>query len=1212
MKKNSLILSIGMACLLSCAAISFSPKEYTSVNAENVTDLGEMNFTVEANMSSASPESGVFVLSDTTNAFPYTTDWEKRLFSTEAHALVFNGIDITNRSTRLLVKHGPMNYFIAVGDVGYSTRNEGDTITIKGNWGATVNGVTYTVYINPFSCVWDGTKWVDEFVVPELETYDKVSLTQAGIDDFSNEKINTEDFKTSPGAWNTFALSEDNTTNSFSFEFAFESFSDMQEEAFNVRIGNRSWDSGHYFIFYMCNSWNTNAGGVAILREKDGNTILNQSGDLPCNLQPGARHIIEFGAIRVKDENKNYIFVKYDGQYLYQIIKPVYTEVFYPRVGLFYGLNGLTNIFVGTTMPEQKEATDTLTFESGNQQSGIFLFGPENDIPVKSDWATRGAPVSKYNVLRNGEPLYTSRGFKSNPLVKHGAQNYYLNFSDDYSFTFSEGDIVTLENEFHFYENDTVYTMSFHPFAAEFIGGTFTNVSNIYSRLLDKLTDRYVLDDYDDDKVITIQGLLSQASTAFNNATSMKDLWDKYYSYMSQLDQVPLNEEKAAERLRQAKEAAINELNAYVDEDLYEAAQLEVVAGYVNSAIEQINAATSVEQVRQIVENTKALIASVETKQDVIEQKIMALEEGYEQYLAKYDVATITDLSAIGDVHIYPKDSEQAINSYSTDGNRDAFHSHIAAASDNEDGNMVFKFKYSSTNPKSREYDAQLFIRLRGTASNNYIFSIGANIDNVPGVRMGVMKDNETITQTIGTYAANFVANTEYVIECGAVDLKDYNRTFIYMKIDGEFVARKIVNPITAESKPSVIIMDSYTAANSNETATLSAVEEGTTKLANSTLLGRLILDNSSNSETLKGTLRDNNLDSGIELYPIQNGAVTINGNPINQNRSNARLVKSSGNKYSVLIAYPVSDGDVVHIGGLFSYEKTGSSFKNIVRLFDIDFTYHAGSDNWTQSAPSLEVAKIEAKETLSSYANLDDYTEANQALIAGIVETYSSRIDNATSVEQVYSILEEALAEIDAISTILDDYKKAAKAELTAYKSPELFRQNEVNELNRILTQAFASIDNCNDTLSVDVIVANAKTQIDGLKTAAQYDAEELASFKRAAKAEIEAYVGLLELNRYSDENTALISQLAMKARSDVDNATSQEEVQRIVDTFKQAIKEVKTNDGSTFDGEKYIEKGAKKGCGGSLIASSLIISVIALCGMALLLKKKHLLMFK
>ena len=84
------------------------------------------------------------------------------------------------------------------------------------------------------------------------------------------------------------------------------------------------------------------------------------------------------------------------------------------------------------------------------------------------------------------------------------------------------------------------------------------------------------------------------------------------------------------------------------------------------------------------------------------------------------------------------------------------------------------------------------------------------------------------------------------------------------------------------------------------------------------------------------------------------------------------------------------------------------------------------------------------------------------------------------------------------------------------------------------------------------------------------------------------------------------------MKARTDVDNATSQEEVQRIVDEFKQAIKDVKTNDGSTFDGEKYIEKGARKGCGGSVVASSIIISVIALCGMALLLKKKHLLMFK
>ena len=1211
MKKNSLFLSIGMACILSCAAISFSPKDFSQVKADGVTDLGELNLSLNNNLSNW--DKGIYVLSEETNSLPVsdpeTNPWETRLYSLETNALVLNGIDITNNSRRMLVKHGAQDYYIGLQDGGYPSRTINDTVTIKGNWITKYEGVDYTVNIKPFTCRWNGSKWVQDFVIPELETYDKVSLTQAGIDDFSNERVDTE-FRTVPDPWNTFAISAENTTNSFSFEFAFEAYGNMSEKALNVRIGNTTWDAGHFYHLFMCNSWNTTSGGVIVFNEKNGvDTYINQSGDLPCNLQPGARHVIEVGVIRVKNQNNNYMFVKYDGSYLYQVIKPVYTETFYPRIGLCYERN---NIFVGTTMPEQKAQADTLVFDRGNHSSGVFFTGPENSIPVRSDWETRGAPVSKYNVLKNGEPLYTNRGWGSSPLVKHGTADYYLNFGDDYSFTFSEGDIVTLEDEFHFYEDNKSYSMSFHPVAVEFTNGDFVGVANIYSRLLEKLAARYDLDDYDDDKVPVVQGLLSQASTAFNNASSMRALWEAYYSYMEQLDEVPLNEEKMAEKLRRAKEAAIAELNAYINEDLYDEEHLEIVTNYVNTAIAQINAATTVQQVNQILANAKTQIEAVETKQVSIEQKIMSLEDGYEQYLAKYDVATLSDLSAIGDVHIYPKDSALESESFGTDGNPNAFNSRIATSDDNREGNMIFKFKYSSTNPLSSRYGAQLFIRLRGTASNSYVFHIAAEIEGAAGVRLGVLERDAIVEGTKVDYRANFAANTEYVIECGAIDLKEFDRTFIFIKIDGTFVAKLIVDNIKEESKPAVMIMDSYTNPETSDTVTLSSVEEGTTKADNATLLGRMILDNASNGDSLITTLRENTIPVNTRLYPATNDAITINGNPIAQNRSAARILKSTATKYNILLSYPLNDGDVVHVGGVFTYQDEDTSNKFVYRFFDTSFTYHASTNSWEQEAPSLDVAKIEAKETLANYVNLADYSDANQATITNIIETYTSRIDGATTVDQVYALLNEALGQIDAIATILDDYKTAAKAELNAYKSPELYRQNEVNELNRILAQAFASIDNCNDTLSVDIIVANAKTQIDALKTAAQYDAEELASAKRIAKAEIEAYVGLLELDRYSDENAALIQQLAMKARSDVDNATSKEEVNRIVEEFKQAIKDVKTNDGSTFDGEKYVEKGASKGCGGSVITSSIIISVIALCGMALLLKKKHLLMFK
>ena len=185
--------------------------------------------------------------------------------------------------------------------------------------------------------------------------------------------------------------------------------------------------------------------------------------------------------------------------------------------------------------------------------------------------------------------------------------------------------------------------------------------------------------------------------------------------------------------------------------------------------------------------------------------------------------------------------------------------------------------------------------------------------------------------------------------------------------------------------------------------------------------------------------------------------------------------------------------------------------------------------------------------------------------------------INDATTVEQVYAILNQALEQLDAIPTILDAYKSNAKQELNSYKSPELFRPEEVAELNSILSNAFARIDACNDTDSIDLIVIETKQAIDRLKTAAEYEAEELEAEKRVARAEVEVYVGLLEFERYSDENAAVIQQLALKARNDINAATSKEEIRQIVETFKQNIKDVKTKDGSIFDGEKYIEKEQK-----------------------------------
>ena len=353
----------------------------------------------------------------------------------------------------------------------------------------------------------------------------------------------------------------------------------------------------------------------------------------------------------------------------------------------------------------------------------------------------------------------------------------------------------------------------------------------------------------------------------------------------------------------------------------------------------------------------------------------------------------------------------------------------------------------------------------------------------------------------------------------------------------------------------------------------LTPIEAGTTKSQNNpALLGRLILDDSSNKTSLYATLGENALPEDAVLFPLESGAFTINGAEVSSWRSITNIRKISANKYRIEFdSSELADGAVVHIGGYYSYLDS-ELVKSGYRFFGTEFVYHASTDSWTQSVPTdRETLIYEAKETLMSYANLDDYSAENQQRITEIVNQYLVAIEEAET-EQIQSVLREALALIDAIPTLLDEYKSAAKAELASYRSADLYRDEEKAELASILETANAQIDAASDKATIDAIVANAKAAIDELKTAEQRDAEDLAAKKKSGKSEVNALASLLEMDRYSDENQTALSNLTYKAIEDIDKATSEAEIDSIVAKYKADIMAVETKDGSTFDGSKYV----------------------------------------
>lgn len=1202
MKKKFLFFSIGVVSILSCAAaLSFAPTGKVA-KAASPTDLGEVNLTLNSNTLTFS--NGVHLFSDVENSMPF--DWSNRLYPAGVGMAIYNGNDLYSPTEYRIhiCKFDANQYYISLSDYpSYvpATRTEGDTITVKGDWLSTMQGNDYILHINEFTASWKNGKWNAEFIVPELETFDKVSLTDIASDDYDRVRIDTEAPTT---GWNSYVASAENTTNSFAFEFLFESYSRL-DKTLQFRFGSdKTWDAGHQFQLDMNNTWGPK--GVIIFNEIkniDGAvTAIHRSGDIEVDLQPGARHTIECASIVVKNSNQVYNYVKYDGEYYYQEVFTPDTLTRTTRVGIYYGAD---NIFLGSTT-EQRENTDVMTFDRSNGGDGIYLFGPENDIPVLENWKSRGAPASKFNMLKNGEIFYQFRPSDVSPLIKHQSDQYYITFSD-YSVTFKKGDVISFGGEFHFYVNNKAYMMAIVPFSAEFNGTQFEYIDDLDAYLIQAINDFVDLDCYDADQQAVVTNILQNTQLNIVNATSLKDKWGAFNDGKAQLDEVPMNPDK----LEEYKEAAIRQLNALVDETKYEPEQLDIIRGYVDAAIIEVNGATSVKRIRDIVEETKAKVAEVTTRQEIIEQRIMALEEGYEEYLASSEVITTTDICAVGDIKFYPED-DQEHESYSSITGPDSVYGRFATNPENEFGNVVMKFKYQSTNPRSCKYQSQVFLRLRGTAADCYIFDIAMNTDDHLGVAISKFVDD--IKTDMQSVDYPFVANREYEIECGAIDIEGYDRTFLFMKIDGEFVLKTIVDRHELNIlAPTALFFDCHTADGSGESITLSPSEAGTSKNSVATAVGRPILESKSSSESLTATLRANSIPVGAKLYPMEAGAYMFNGQEVDNFRSPALITKASETQYAIsLVGKTVSDGDTIQLGRCYAYYDEDTNTKTIYKLAETSFTYHASSNSWTQSAPSLEEAKQEAIDFLNSYVSLDNYSPANQGVIQAIFDEYIERINNATSVDEVDWLLNSAIGEIDGVPTLLDEYKSLAKEELTAYKSPSIYRDAEKAELNTILNNAYSRIDACTDRDSIDYIVVTTKQEIDALKTAAEYEAEELASAKRLAKTEIETYIGLVELDRYTDENAAKIQQLALKARNDVDSATSIDEVRNIVASFKEDIKNVSTKDGSVFDGEKYVMPGnQKKGCGGEIISAAIIVPVLSLMALVLLvcLRKKYIL---
>ncbi|MDF2567655.1 MAG: hypothetical protein K0R90_1111, partial [Oscillospiraceae bacterium] len=155
------------------------------------------------------------------------------------------------------------------------------------------------------------------------------------------------------------------------------------------------------------------------------------------------------------------------------------------------------------------------------------------------------------------------------------------------------------------------------------------------------------------------------------------------------------------------------------------------------------------------------------------------------------------------------------------------------------------------------------------------------------------------------------------------------------------------------------------------------------------------------------------------------------------------------------------------------------------------------------EDAMELAELKVSAKSSLDSYKNTNDYRDAQKIELSTAIVNGKSAIDAASDSSEVRAAVENAKTIMDTIKTdvqltveetaqALAEAKAAAKAELDAYKDLSLYRDAHKTELNDIITDVKSAIDAVTDISEINPLIAQAKVDMDSIKTNAQLTEQE------------------------------------------------------------------------------------------------------------------------
>jgi hypothetical protein len=201
------------------------------------------------------------------------------------------------------------------------------------------------------------------------------------------------------------------------------------------------------------------------------------------------------------------------------------------------------------------------------------------------------------------------------------------------------------------------------------------------------------------------------------------------------------------------------------------------------------------------------------------------------------------------------------------------------------------------------------------------------------------------------------------------------------------------------------------------------------------------------------------------------------------------------------------------------------------------------------------ESIKQEVTETYNT--KIADCFAEDEAALNEAYTTAETALAAATTIEEVDAAYTAVKAVFDVVLTKAETIA-AAKVELDNYKAEEgFYRAEEKATRDNLVAEAKETLDNATTKTAIETAVAEAKAEIDALKTAAQYADEELASDKATARETINGY----KAEEIYLEEQATVRAAAIEAGlAAVAAAKNAEEIAAAVEGVKTAVDVLET----------------------------------------------------